>query len=184
MALNINLQHRRDTEENWNTSNPILADGEIIIVQTTTQKKIKIGDGKSNYKDLPFSDSILESKINELQTTSGLFSNVEYIPKDNWIIDVSKASCFILDNMKHGLTGLSFRDKIQGVPDGKGACFTLIITNGGGIGWVEWGNIKWANNETPELTNMGYDVLTFITMDGGTTWYGSPSIINAKNSQG
>ena len=28
----------------WNTSNPILADGEIIIVQTTTQKKIKIGD--------------------------------------------------------------------------------------------------------------------------------------------
>jgi hypothetical protein len=31
----------------------------------------------------------------------------------------------------------------------------------------------------PELTASGVDILTFITVNGGTTWYGTPSIINA-----
>jgi hypothetical protein len=30
------------------------------------------------------------------------------------------------------------------------------------------------------LTSSGVDILTFLTVDGGTTWYGTPSIINAK----
>ena len=182
MALNINLQHRRDTEYNWETSNPVLADGEIIVVQTPTSgKRLKIGDGVSNYKNLPFSDSILESKLNELQTTSGMFSNVEYLPENDWTIDVSKGSCFIMDNLEYNKAGFTFR--FEGVPNGKGACFTLIITNGGGkaVGYPE--NTMWANNEPPTLTDMGYDVLTFITMDGGITWYGSPSIINARNDK-
>jgi hypothetical protein len=182
MALNINLQHRRDSEYNWEMSNPILADGEIIIVQTETSgKRIKIGDGVSNYKNLPFSDSLLEAKINELQTSSGLFSNVEYISSTNWTIDVSKGSCFIMDNLEFNLAGFEF--SFEGVPAGKGACFTLIITNGGGKTVRFPPNTMWANNEPPQLTEMGYDVLTFITMDGGTTWYGSPSIINARNDK-
>jgi hypothetical protein len=177
MALNINLQHRRDTEYNWEISNPILADGELIIVQTAIDRKIKIGNGISHYKDLPFSDSTLISKIEEVKT-NGLFSSVEFIPKENWTIDASKASCFVMDNKTYNLSAITFT--FTGVPVGKGACFTLIITNGGSATVTWHRGTKWANGNIPELTN-GVDIITFITMDGGNTWYGSPSIINATD---
>ena len=55
----------------------------------------------------------------------------------------------------------------------------MILTNGGAYTITYPDSVKWANDEVPELTASGKDVLTFITIDGGTTWYGAPSIINA-----
>jgi len=49
--------------------------------------------------------------------------------------------------------------------------FTLILTNGGtNITWPA--SVEWAGGTEPTLTTTGVDVLTFITNDGGTTWYG------------
>lgn len=54
--------------------------------------------------------------------------------------------------------------------------FTLIIENGVGAGgFIIWPNsIKWGNAGAPALsTTLGnIDVLTFITLDGGTSWLG------------
>lgn len=54
--------------------------------------------------------------------------------------------------------------------------FTLIIENGVGAGgFIIWPNsIKWGNAGPPALsTTLGnIDVLTFITLDGGTSWLG------------
>jgi hypothetical protein len=54
--------------------------------------------------------------------------------------------------------------------------FTLIIENGVGAGgFINWPNsIKWGDAGTPALsTTLGnIDILTFITLDGGTTWLG------------
>ena len=67
----------------------------------------------------------------------------------------------------------------SGVPSGKGACVSLVLTNGGNY-TVTWPtNLKWAEGTPPELTSGGTDVLTFMTIDGGTTWYGSLSITAA-----
>lgn len=54
--------------------------------------------------------------------------------------------------------------------------FNLIIANGGNntVTWPQ--SIKWANGSVPSLTVDGTDVLTFISIDAGTTWYGSMSI--------
>ena len=51
-TLNSKIQVRRDTSVNWATNNPILLPGEIGF--DTTIKKIKIGDGTSQWNQLPF----------------------------------------------------------------------------------------------------------------------------------
>lgn len=89
-------------------------------------------------------------------------------------INVATATCFT----KTITAATTFT--ISGVPASKSACFTLVLTNGGSktITWPS--SVKWANDEVPKLTSSGVDILTFLTVDGGTTWYGTPSIINAK----
>lgn len=55
---------------------------------------------------------------------------------------------------------------------GTAGSFTLILTNGGSqtITWPA--SVKWEGGTAPTLTASGIDILTFITVDGGTTWYG------------
>lgn len=197
MPLFAKIKHRRDTEANWKTENPIIEDGELVVVKTdTNETRLKVGTGK-NYNDSPFLDNNILDRVSAIESyigteeggdktfnnsiiTSGVFSNVVYLEK-NALIDLRKGSCFIMDNLKLGEVGFKF--KITGVPEYKGACFTLIITGGGDATVYYPDNTMWANNEPPKLTSMGFDVLTFITMDGGDTWYGSPSIINAVNQK-
>ena len=72
-------------------------------------------------------------------------------------------------------TALTFSN----VPAGKAATFNLIITNGGAA-TVTWPtSVKWASGTAPTLTASGVDVLTFLTPDGGVTWYGTVAITAA-----
>ena len=53
-------QFRRDTDVNWITADPIIEDGEFILVSTNPAlpkfyDKYKIGNGLDTYSDLPFS---------------------------------------------------------------------------------------------------------------------------------
>lgn len=55
---------------------------------------------------------------------------------------------------------------------GRAGSFTLILTNGGSQ-TVNWpASVDWAGGTAPTLTTSGVDILTFVTVDGGTTWYG------------
>jgi hypothetical protein len=55
---------------------------------------------------------------------------------------------------------------------GKSCSFTLILTNGGSQ-TVNWpGSVDWAGGDAPSLTSSGVDILTFMTVDAGTIWYG------------
>ena len=55
---------------------------------------------------------------------------------------------------------------------GVSCSFTLILTNGGSQ-TVNWpAAVDWAAATAPTLTAAGVDVLTFMTVDAGTIWYG------------
>ncbi len=55
---------------------------------------------------------------------------------------------------------------------GKGCSFTLILTNGASQ-TVNWpASVDWAGGTAPTLTAAGVDILTFMTIDAGTIWYG------------
>ena len=52
-TLNIRIQLRNDTAENWNTQNPVLLKGEMGVEIDTG--KTKIGNGTAHWKDLKYS---------------------------------------------------------------------------------------------------------------------------------
>lgn len=63
--FNIRLRNKRDTEANWEKKNPLILDGEIIVVTTTSgETRVKIGDGIKTYNQLPFLDEVLKNEIN------------------------------------------------------------------------------------------------------------------------
>lgn len=65
---------------------------------------------------------------------------------------------------------------ISGTPSNVAACFTLVLTNGGSR-TVTWpSSVKWTEGTPPELIAAGIDVITFITPNGGITWYGCHSV--------
>lgn len=56
-----------------------------------------------------------------------------------------------------------------------GSCrtLTMFITNGGAytITWPT--SVKWASGTAPTFTASGVDIVTLMTVDGGTIWYGT-----------
>ena len=63
-TLKTRIQVKRDTASNWETNNPVLLNGEEIIVDTSAgEVRMKIGDGKKTYTQLPFTDENLRSLI-------------------------------------------------------------------------------------------------------------------------
>lgn len=65
-------------------------------------------------------------------------------------------------------------------PSGQASTLTLILQNGEAFTMTWPGAVKWPGGTKPTLTASGYDVLTFITVDGGTTWRGA---LNQKDSK-
>ena len=55
--FNTRVLLKRDTEENWNSNNPVLLKGELVFVDTSNGIKIKVGDGSSTYSQLEFMSS-------------------------------------------------------------------------------------------------------------------------------
>lgn len=55
---------KKDTEGNWTQNNPVLLNGEIILVDTDSgELRAKVGDGTKTYTQLPFTDEILKNLI-------------------------------------------------------------------------------------------------------------------------
>lgn len=52
--------------------------------------------------------------------------------------------------------------------------FSLVVTNGGAF-TAAFTGVKWAAGTTPTLTSGAgkVDIFSFLTLDGGTTWYGT-----------
>lgn len=59
------IQLRRDTTNNWQTANPILAQGEVGI--DLTNKQFKIGDGATTWNDLPYHSGDYTNILNKPQ---------------------------------------------------------------------------------------------------------------------
>ena len=97
------------------------------------------------------------------------FENVSALTGNQ--VDVSEASFFTKTITAD--TTLSF----TGVPTGKAAVFTLMLTNGGAYDVTFPNNVVWYSGEQPELQETGTDSLTFFTPDGGTTWYNTDVVV-------
>ena len=73
MSKNINarIALKRDTSANWTNHNPVLLNGELILVDTAEgQLRAKIGDGIKTYTQLPFTDEALRALITDVDNNN------------------------------------------------------------------------------------------------------------------
>ena len=76
MQLKTRIKHKRDTAARWAANNPVLLDGELIIVETTDgYTRLKIGDGTSTYGQLPFTDENINEQIADLASSVTALDN-------------------------------------------------------------------------------------------------------------
>lgn len=63
------IKQKRDTSANWTQKNPVLLNGEIIVVDTDNgDVRFKIGDGVKTYTQLPFEDEAVRNLINNVDS--------------------------------------------------------------------------------------------------------------------
>lgn len=63
--IKTRIKYKRDTSANWTKNDPVLLNGEIVIVDTANgETRTKTGDGKSKYSALPFDDEAMRNLVN------------------------------------------------------------------------------------------------------------------------
>lgn len=63
-TIQATVKNRTDTAANWTQKNPVLAEGEIIVVQTNAgETRLKIGDGVKTFTQLPYIDEQIYNNV-------------------------------------------------------------------------------------------------------------------------
>lgn len=75
-TFNTRIKNKRDSSSNWTSRNPVILNGEIILVDTDAgELRAKIGDGVKTYTQLPFSDEALRAIIdNKAPLENGVYT--------------------------------------------------------------------------------------------------------------
>lgn len=82
--FNTRIAFKRDTSSNWTNKNPVILNGEIILVDTDSgELRAKIGDGSKTYTQLPFSDEVIRNLVTEHNVSETAHENMGWITSDN-----------------------------------------------------------------------------------------------------
>lgn len=66
--INIDAINKRDTEANLISANPILQNGEQIVVDMENGDiRIKVGDGETAFSDLPYIDKSITDRLDAIE---------------------------------------------------------------------------------------------------------------------
>ncbi len=87
-------------------------------------------------------------------------------------IDLSAGSCFAVTHDAN-ITTLTISNQVSS-NSGAVQAFTLRLLYTATPYTVAWGTIKWPGATAPTLTSVDgkFDIFSFVTFDGGTTWFG------------
>lgn len=85
-TIQATVKNRTDTAANWTQKNPVLAEGEIIVVQTNAgETRLKIGDGVKTFTQLPYIDEQIYNNV--VTSVNGQTGDV--ILPDNFIVNAT-----------------------------------------------------------------------------------------------
>lgn len=132
-----------------------------IVIATTTPVEGKVltcldGSGTASWETLTFSEPTSSPSI----STGTL------------VLDLSVSRVFTV-SFNASVTTLTISNTPATASMSQN--FTLILTADGTARTITWpASVKWANNDPPALTsaNAKKDILSFVSTDAGTTWYG------------
>ena len=123
----------------------------------TTKSDVGLGN-VTNDKQMPISNGVLENYREKLVTLSGTST----------AINLSLGNVFT-----HTLTGNTTYSMTNAV-NSQAHSFTLIITQTSTVRTLTFpASVKWQGGEIPDMTTASKTyILTFVTINGGTTWLG------------
>ena len=82
--FNTRIKFKRDTSSNWTNKNPVILNGEIILVDTeSSELRAKVGDGVKSYTQLPFSDEVIRNLIVQHNVSETAHENMGWITSDS-----------------------------------------------------------------------------------------------------
>ena len=82
--FNTRIKFKRDTSSNWTNKNPVILNGEIILVDTDSgELRAKIGDGSKTYTQLPFNDEAIRNLIVQHNVSETAHENMGWITSDS-----------------------------------------------------------------------------------------------------
>ena len=160
--LEARIRLKKDTASNWESANPVLLDGEQIVVITSAgETRYKVGDGTKTYTQLPFTDEPIRNLISEK-------SSVSFSPTLTEGEEIGKITINGTQTTIFGPEG----GEIYGIHDGAG---NVTIVNGDGADLV--------TTITPEMigaatANHTHDSFTGATSssDGTSGFVPAPSL--------
>ncbi len=98
--------------------------------------------------------------------TLGAYTEKRVVLSDGGI-DLDEGNVFVLELAGNTLI------TITGAVSGKAHSFTLLITQPSTPVAVTWpGSVLWPGGDAPDMDEEGVYALTFVSVDGGTTWLG------------
>ena len=100
------IKLKRDTSANWTEKDPVLLDGEIVIVKTANgSTRKKVGDGTKKYSQLPFDDEEILSAISSKSDHSTSVSAT--LTSSGWSNGSQTLSISNLKSTQNGMIGLA-----------------------------------------------------------------------------
>jgi len=134
------------------------ADGAIHFTKASLTKSDVGLSNVDNVKQMPISGGVLENYREKLVTLSGTSTT----------INLSLGNVFT-----HTLSG-NTTYSITNAVSGQAHSFTLIINMGSTVRTLTFpASVKWQGGEIPDMSTASKTyVLTFLTINGGTTWLG------------
>ena len=194
-SINARIKNKRDTASNFESNNPILLNGERVIVDDATEGlKIKIGDGVTPYSQLPFFGDIYSAKpVYSYTEINGLSDVLDNLQQQIDVIPIIPSGMIMIwsGDSSNVPDGWVLCDGTNGTPDLSdkfvlGAGNTHSVGDTGGSD-----SVSLTVDEIPSHNhNLSYDVIT--GQSGGTTtianssWFGSYNavVINSTENTG
>lgn len=85
--MTTKICNRYDTHDNWIDSDEIYLKGELLISEIGPRDvRVKIGDGKNKYKDLPYTniEALKQALLIELRNGKNTRIKLKYDTSENW----------------------------------------------------------------------------------------------------
>ena len=133
------LRHRTDTLANWEKFNPVLAKGEIVIVNDGDTVKLKAGDGAKKFTSLPYIGGGAIADLSGINNNiNNILSRLSVLENARKIISITKTLTLTTDWQDTGIKGSALSTGVYIVSVTGFSAKATLIWSENFVGLMSW----------------------------------------------